>query len=273
MMRTYYYLLPLLFISIGAVTIGMFYPHGSLAIKSSKWPSVEGIIQKSKVIHLGRNTASKKFFEYSFTINDESYLGNTAFYGQNFSTSSKSLEFSHKYKVSSKVNVYYNPAHPAQSVIEPGLKMAALFVPGIGLVFFGGGLFFFFLIRLEKKRCTTVDTSVNRRVHKPVKPQRDTSLSVPEKTKISLVETPRGFIMAVPFNKWKKTPLMFFFFGISIWCLIAGGFFIPFLLPALVFAHIILCMLFGRWKIICNNNTLTLKTGFLYLSWQASMPI
>jgi len=134
-----------LFVVIGifvAFYIGK--PTVDNAKASLDWPTVEGRITVSEV-QRKRNKDKVSYAAnvgYDYEVNGEQRMGDTVWFGGNFSSSSSG--FAHKtvdrYPKGTQVKVYYDPKNPDRAVLEPGTFWSTYMVYGVGLLFFGVGL-------------------------------------------------------------------------------------------------------------------------------------
>ncbi|MCL4678148.1 MAG: DUF3592 domain-containing protein [Alphaproteobacteria bacterium] len=112
---------------------------------SERWPTVEGRITTSEV-QQDRGNKGKVMFSanvgYDYQVDGQKLLGDTVWFGGNFSSSSSGLarQTVDKYPVGKQVRVSYDPAQPEVSVLEPGAFWSSYLVYGIGLLLLGIGL-------------------------------------------------------------------------------------------------------------------------------------
>jgi hypothetical protein len=134
-----------IFLVVGAVVAFYFgKPIVDNAKASLKWPTVEGRVTVSTV-ERKRSSDSTTYAAnvgYDYEVDGEKRMGDTVWFGGNFSSSNSGLarETVDKYPAGSQVRVYYNPEDPDQSVLEPGAFWTTYMVYGIGLLLFGIGL-------------------------------------------------------------------------------------------------------------------------------------
>lgn len=138
----------------GAFVIGI---QEIIAAKSSSnWPTVNGIIFRSEVkvtregsSRTGATSRTTYSYQpvvgYQYLVDDKQLSGETIRYGlvTNKSRAEKTVK---KYPLKAEVIVYYNPAKPEQSVLEPGYTGGLLFMPVMGLIVIGCGLLSVYLI-------------------------------------------------------------------------------------------------------------------------------
>ncbi len=122
----------------------------TLACSSKSWPTSMGTVTESKVRHstsrssrrshsgYRRTRTSHRYtpvVKYTYTVNELEYRGDTIAFGMgSYGNKNEASAVSRKYPSGSTVTVYYNPASPATSVLQPGNM-----VPG--LLICAGGLF------------------------------------------------------------------------------------------------------------------------------------
>lgn len=102
-----------------------------IARRSLEWPSVEGKIEVSKV-------SSDEFdllpnIEYSYCIGQRTFQQVLKFPSDITPTKEFALNYVEKYPIGKKVQVYYNPANPNHSTLEPGLAKGDWLILAIGL--------------------------------------------------------------------------------------------------------------------------------------------
>ncbi|MFX0040918.1 MAG: DUF3592 domain-containing protein [Candidatus Heimdallarchaeota archaeon] len=127
--------------------IGQDFRYLVKAIKSKKWPFVEGEIEKVMVYRQKEDRTVSYNVDVTYTYEVQ---------GQKFTNHQIKLDFVHgtrtfvpkifammkteKYEEGNIINVFYNPHNPNESILEHGLKFLSFFlmlIVGIGLFFFG----------------------------------------------------------------------------------------------------------------------------------------
>lgn len=113
---------------------------------STRWLPAPGIIVSSDlgVEDDGEgNTLYRADIQYTYELNGHEFQGDRVFFGA-MSTSERRQVFDLllKYPKGTAVSVYYDPADPSQSVLEPGIHGANWFLPILGAVFGVVGLAF-----------------------------------------------------------------------------------------------------------------------------------
>jgi hypothetical protein len=108
-----------------------------LAVKSRRWPQVEGTIlvsdlERSRDIDSGYMYRAE--ISYRYTVADEDFVGSRARFGDAFSLSwsAPAVRIVQRYKVNSRVRVRYDPDNPQESVLEPGMNGMVIFAVVVG---------------------------------------------------------------------------------------------------------------------------------------------
>ncbi len=117
---------------------------------SKHWPAIQGEIV-SAAIREGISTKqgrTERYYlpkiEYAYAVNGKRYTANRIDFGGEGAALPSREEadvVTHKYPVGARVQVYYNPSHPATAVMEPAQVRNVLPTMLIGVAFFGGGIF------------------------------------------------------------------------------------------------------------------------------------
>ena len=118
--------------------------HLVKAYESTKWPKTTGSIVLSNMSGGEGSRGGTHYWpivKYSYSINNNSYIGNTIFFSKSltyyFLDDKYTREMVHKYPVGSQVYVFYNPNHPLESCLMPGIsKFSAFFIIIATLLFF-----------------------------------------------------------------------------------------------------------------------------------------
>lgn len=127
--------------------IGQNFRYLVKALQSKRWPFVEGEIKKVMVYGKKEDQTESYNVDLTYTYEVE---------GQKFTNHQIKLDFVHgtrtfipkifammkveKYQEGKKVNVFYDPRNPNESILERGLSYFSFFlmlIVGIGLFFFG----------------------------------------------------------------------------------------------------------------------------------------
>ncbi len=140
-------ILPLIFVVVGAIVLFVG-ARGIIRARSSlSWPTTQGKIVESSVEHnrsSGSNGGNSTTYEaeilYEFTVEGMTFSGSRIAYGDYGSSNpSHARRVVNRYPKDKKVTVHYMPVNPEECLLEPGLKIQALFLPGFGLIFFTAG--------------------------------------------------------------------------------------------------------------------------------------
>ena len=148
------------FAAIGFCIVYFFgLPTVMQAKASLEWPQVSGVITSSKVQSRRDDDGASYSSEviYDYTVDGEKMSGETVYFGDYVSSSSRSTASKtvRKYPIGKEIQVYYSPESPDECVIEPGTTWSSYFVLilgsifgvvgllvalGTGFILFGGGL-------------------------------------------------------------------------------------------------------------------------------------
>ena len=115
-------------------------------LDANDWPQVPGYIE-SATFTLGTSkpsTTTEKII-YSYQVGDQKYKNNRIKFGVVISSNNRSLS----YREGEQVNVFYNPNHPADSVLNRSDAGAIIFEVVSGVLFVGFSLLGF---RLSKSK-------------------------------------------------------------------------------------------------------------------------
>ena len=125
----------------GAYALRLAWTRGTA---SQQWPTTDGTILESQVDYDGDHHRAK--IRYQYVVQAEVLTGEVITYRGINTDRVTAEEYAEKYPISMKVVVYYDPASPAISVLEPGVDKQAylagsvvilvLFCVGIGLLIF-----------------------------------------------------------------------------------------------------------------------------------------
>jgi hypothetical protein len=147
------------FIIAGIAVAGFGFRKMYRAAISAKWPTVTGSIESSE---LGRHTNGSHGttysadIDYEFRLNGITYRNNAVdFVGGSTSNLSAAQETIHKYPKSKEVAVFYDPADPYTSVLEPGIHPSNWFLLIFGFVFASFGTVFMIIIVKSAPRIAT----------------------------------------------------------------------------------------------------------------------
>jgi hypothetical protein len=129
----------LLFLAIGAGPSLWGWSILRNARASAAWPTAEGIVTRSEVTHStdadGDDTYRPEV-TYEYSVQNRSYENYTIKFGENsYSSQRQAEEIGARYPLGRQVAVYYDPADPGRSVLEPGVSGGSYIVLGVGVLF------------------------------------------------------------------------------------------------------------------------------------------
>lgn len=121
-------------------------PIRDRAAASTTWPTTDGRITGSKVERVKQGGDRKATFTaditYEYTLDGRTFEGDRVWFGDDYSASDASAFRAAvgRYPVGKAVKVHYDPAEPAESVLEPGPTWSGstLYFIGLGLMTLGG---------------------------------------------------------------------------------------------------------------------------------------
>jgi hypothetical protein len=106
---------------------------------SASWPTAQGRITRMEVTHSTDSEGGDSYrpeVAYEYLVNDRSYESYTIKFGENsYGNRREAEEIAARYPVGQSVPVYYDPADPERSVLEPGVSLGSYIVLGIGVLF------------------------------------------------------------------------------------------------------------------------------------------
>lgn len=132
---------------------GIFFLKSAQA--SRAWPSTSGEVQTIKaVLHTTRNNGRVKTYNYTVTyqyeVDDRTYtsdrysLGSGSTASPQYDTARAARRAGEEvYPLGSEVQVYYDPANPASTVLKPGANFGTYVPLVMGLLFMPSGFLFF----------------------------------------------------------------------------------------------------------------------------------
>ena len=114
------------------------------ARKSMDWPSVAGVIERSKVVSKRKSdgTMYSADVAFAYEVDGQGFKGSNVTFGGGMSSSNSRMANSvvSRYRKGQKVDVFHDPEEPGNSVLEPGASWKSWLVFGIGLLFLGVGV-------------------------------------------------------------------------------------------------------------------------------------
>ena len=130
-----------LFLCFGLFALAIGTVRAKEAWMAGSWPVAKGRVIQSKVNEIRTSRGNIRIarlcleLDYIYLAGDEVYEGNRLNAGWRcFASENRIKELLEKYPSGRAVNVYYNPDHPEQSMLEPGLDWSIFFLWGVGLV-------------------------------------------------------------------------------------------------------------------------------------------
>lgn len=127
------------------VTLWLGKPLRDEAVASASWPTTDGRIVRSTLQQRRDDGAWQHTAEidYEYEVAGTSFMGTRAWIGDDYwsSPGSEFRDAVQRYPVGRQVNVHYDPAEPARSVLEPGATWSSSigYFVGLGLLI-GGSL-------------------------------------------------------------------------------------------------------------------------------------
>lgn len=128
------------------LTVRIGKPIRDRAAASVAWPTTDGRITGSRVVRVRHGRYGTKTYTaditYEYALDGGTFAGDRIWFGDDYSASDASAFRAAvgRYPVGKAVKVHYDPAEPAQSVLEPGSTWSgsALYFIGLGLMTLGG---------------------------------------------------------------------------------------------------------------------------------------
>lgn len=138
-------------IVVGTVLLVVFGHQAIQAVRSSSWPTVEGMVTESTVVQsTGRRNRKTDIpqITYRYSVDGIEYVGTRLFfasqYPESWTTGAKwttdTKEYIARYPLGTLLRVHYDPEDAATSVIEAGLTSAIVLPVAFAIVMFGGGM-------------------------------------------------------------------------------------------------------------------------------------
>jgi hypothetical protein len=142
-------LFSLVFVVIGAVILRYAMRTAEKARQSESWPSTEGEIAHSATLYQTDSTPTnngvatcKADIAYRYKVRGANYSSSKVALLDLASSSGRGQSIVQRYPDKSKVQVYYNPADPSESILEPGSVGEINFLYFVGGIFATAGVFF-----------------------------------------------------------------------------------------------------------------------------------
>jgi hypothetical protein len=134
-----------LFIVVGAVLICVGFWNVVRSVRSEFWPTAEGVILSAKMeSHRGQKggTTYSASMGYDYVVAGSHYDGSRFAIGAMSASGQYAQGILDRYPVGKKVQVYYSPGDPQDSVLEPGIHGGTGICFGVGIVFMLAGMMF-----------------------------------------------------------------------------------------------------------------------------------
>ncbi|MFT4562798.1 MAG: hypothetical protein ACI9BW_002545 [Gammaproteobacteria bacterium] len=145
----------LLFVALGAVMLHRGFLYFKESRQGMSWPTVCGAVVSSELERINsdiafnsgtdENWAYRANITYRYSVNDSQYTSKRVFFGDESSGSdamARSKRLVAKYSPGENVDVHFDPDNPANSVLEPKVRAAAIQSIIIGMVATISGLAF-----------------------------------------------------------------------------------------------------------------------------------
>ena len=142
---------PWFLIAIGAIVLGYGVKKVMVAAASKGWTPVPGVIEESVVEEKmfkpdmprqadNKSTSFHANIRYRFSANNKSFTGTRVSFGDHDANyRSYADDLVQRYPKDGEVTVYYNPANPEQSVLEPGVQPQTWVIIIVGVVLLAAG--------------------------------------------------------------------------------------------------------------------------------------
>jgi len=129
------------FLSLGLFAIAMGTVRAKEALLARSWPAAPGRIIQSRVSEARTSTGNIRIarlcleLDYLYLVEETAYEGHRLNAGWRcFASDDRIRKLLEKYPSGKAVQVYYNPDHPEQSMLETGLDWSIFFLWGVGFV-------------------------------------------------------------------------------------------------------------------------------------------
>jgi hypothetical protein len=151
-----------IFIVVGTVLLVALGQQAIQAVRSSSWPTVEGVVIESTVVQAtgrrNRKTDIPKI-TYRYSVDGIEHIATRLFFGSQYSESwttgakwtTDTKEYIARYPPGTLLRVHYDPADAATSVVEAGLKSAIALPVAFSMTVVGAGVV---LGLIERRRMT-----------------------------------------------------------------------------------------------------------------------
>lgn len=114
---------------------GISYRRGTA---TQSWPTTNGVITSSQIYESHDDEGGVSYglnATYDYTVDDRRYAGDRIKFVDYTSSRRYALDLQEKYARGTEVTVYYDPADPASSILEPGAGWVQYLLLGMGVCF------------------------------------------------------------------------------------------------------------------------------------------
>jgi hypothetical protein len=150
----------LIIASVGLATTAVVGTLVGRAIRSWRWPQTTGTILESTVVRLADNDSDGERrrlryqldVRFGYSANGQSFTGNRlSFFGASTRHISQADAEAHLRRISrgNAIDVWYDPADPAQAVVDRGIPWGFWAALALGVLFLAGGTLPLLLGRLS----------------------------------------------------------------------------------------------------------------------------
>jgi hypothetical protein len=145
-------ILPAILFLVGLGLVALYLAERRNALRSERWPTATATIVSSVIIGRRSNKGGAMFepsVTYRYEVGGKTYSGSRISWGGAVSSSSQSWadKVVSQFPEGARVPVHYDPADPAQSVLDPGARAGLLIVGIAGLAFTGFSALIWWLAR------------------------------------------------------------------------------------------------------------------------------
>jgi Protein of unknown function (DUF3592) len=145
-------ILPAIFIVVGLALVALYFVERRKALRSERWPTASATIVSSVILGRRSNKGSAMYepsVTYRYEVGGQTFTGTRIGWGGTASSSSQTWadKVVGQFPQGAVLPVRYDPADPAESVLDPGAR-AGIFMIGLaGLAFTGFAALIWWLTR------------------------------------------------------------------------------------------------------------------------------
>jgi hypothetical protein len=109
-------------------------------LRARSWPTAPGRVVISRVEEMRTSQEIRIArlclrLDYLYLVRDEAYEGHRVNVGWScFGSENRVRELANRYNAGREISVYYDPANPHRSLLEPGLEWSVFFLWGLAAV-------------------------------------------------------------------------------------------------------------------------------------------